>query len=396
MRFYHPTVRLGSSSYVQKLWPLSGAILYINSALLLYGRAATQLPTLALGPGYAFGPVSQVPCPSARPYSGSNSYFLLPLRRCTTLTSMKHSQNFWQLFLRGMGIGSADIVPGISGGTVALLTGVYEALLQALQAFDATALRLLGTGQFSVLWKHLHGAFLLPLVLGIGLSLATTVRLVIYLLTYYPIQTWSFFLGLSLVAAFTVYQKIKRWQLCTLLMSLGGLVVACSITRATPLHTPDTGWFIGLAGCIAVCAMLLPGISGSFVLVLLGKYVFMLHALQALQLRSLIPFVLGGGVGLLSFSRVIAWLLRRHHDNTLALLTGFMLGSLNRVWPWQQPLSVLAPSSFAVPKNLSPLQFQAIYHQDPLVPQALFWMSLGVLLVLALERRARRTKRPLA
>ena len=179
-----------------------------------------------------------------------------------------------------------------------------------------------------------------------------------------------------------------------MLISLGGLVLAYSITQATPLHTPHTSWFIGLAGCIAVCAMLLPGMSGSFVLVLLGKYMFMLHALQAFQLGILVAFVLGGVIGLLSFSRLIVWLLRFHHDNTLALLAGFMLGSLNSVWPWQQSWSALAHSSQTVPQNLSPLQFQATYHQDPLVPQALLWMSLGLLLVVMLEKQARRKKRP--
>ena len=293
-----------------------------------------------------------------------------------------------------MAIGSADIIPGVSGATIALITGIYEELLQAIQAFAAAAFRLLSTGQFKALWQHLHGAFLLPLVLGIGLSLATTVQLVTYLLAHYSIQTWSFFLGLILASSFTIYQKVKQWQLRTLLISLGGLVLAYSITQATPLHTPHTSWFIGLAGCIAVCAMLLPGMSGSFVLVLLGKYMFMLHALQAFQLGILVTFVLGGVIGLFSFSRLIAWLLRFHHDNTLALLAGFMLGSLNRVWPWQQSWSALAHSSLTVPQNLSPLQFQATYHQDPLVPQALLWMSLGLLLVVILERQTRRRKRP--
>ena len=306
---------------------------------------------------------------------------------------MKRPHHYWLLFLKGMGMGSADIIPGVSGGTIALITGIYEELLQAIQAFDAAAFRLLSTRQCKALWKHLHGAFLLPLLLGIGLSLATTVQLVTYLLAHYPIPTWSFFLGLILVSAFTVYQKIKHWQLRTLLISLGGLVLAYSISRATPLQTPNTSWFIGLAGAIAVCAMILPGISGSFVLVLLGKYAFMLHALQAFQWGILVTFALGGVMGLLSFSRLIAWLLRQHRDDTLALLAGFMLGSLNRVWPWQQSWSALTHNRLAVLQNLSPLQFQTTYHQDPMVPQALLWMSLGMLLVVSLEKQARRQKR---
>ena len=305
---------------------------------------------------------------------------------------MKHFQRFGLLFLKGMGIGSADIVPGVSGGTIALITGVYEALLQALQALDTTAWRLFCNGQFKALWQHVQGAFLLPLGLGIGLSLATTAQLATYVLAHHPIPTWSFFLGLILISALTVYQKIKQWRLRTVLISLGGLALAYSITQATPLHTPTSSWFLVLAGAMAVCAMLLPGISGSFVLLLLGKYAFMLQALQSWQWGAVVPFTLGGVLGLLSFSRLIAWLLRHYYDDALALLAGFMLGSLNKVWPWQQAWGGLAHSPMA--RNLSPLQFQATYHQDPLVPQALLWMSLGMLLVVALERQARRSKRP--
>lgn len=285
-----------------------------------------------------------------------------------------------------------DIIPGVSGGTMALIMGIYEELLQSIQTFNLAALRLLRTGQFRALWRHLNGAFLFPLLLGIGLSLTTTVHLVIYLLAYHPIQTWSFFLGLLLVSSLTIYQKINKWHLHTVIISLVGLLLAYSVTRMTPLHTPNTSLFITLAGTLAVCAMILPGISGSFVLVLLGKYAFMLHALQSLQLTTLIPFALGGMIGLVSFSRGIAWLLRRHYDNTLALLAGFMLGSLNKVWPWQQSWSVLADNTLAVPRNLTPLQFQALYQQDPLVPQTLLWMSLGMLVVVGLEKQARYRK----
>ncbi len=305
---------------------------------------------------------------------------------------MKHFYSYFLLFLKGLGIGSVDIVPGISGSTIALFVGVYEELLQAFQAFDVVALQLLSTGQFKALWKYLRGSFLLPLVLGIGLSMVTTVQFVIYFLTDYPIQTWSFFSGITLVTVSTIYQKIKRWHLRTVLISLGGLIVAYGITRATPLHTPHSSFFIGLSGCIAVCAMLLPGISGSFMLVLLGKYMFMLHALQTFQLSNLIPFALGGVIGLLSFSRLVAWLLRRYHDSTLALLAGFIIGSLSKTWPWKQLQENLAHESLLSPQNLSPAQFQATYHQDPLVLQALLWTCIGISLVVGLERIAREKK----
>jgi putative membrane protein len=307
---------------------------------------------------------------------------------------VKPIKHYLLLFLKGIGIGSADIIPGVSGGTIAFITGIYEELLEAIQAFDATAFRLFKKGQFKALWQHLHGAFLLPLLAGIGLSLATTVQLVMYLLVYYPIQTWSFFWGLLLASAFTVYQQIKQWHLHTLLVSLGGLALAYGTTQVTPLYTPDTGWFIGLAGAIAGCAMLLPGTSGSFMLLLLGKYAFMLHALKNFKLDILVAFSLGGVVGLLSFSRLVSWLLRQHHDNTLALLAGFMLGSLNQVWPWKQHYGFLAlsNSSLEATQNLCTRQLQAAYHQDPLVLQALLWMGLGILLVVGIARLARSKK----
>lgn len=301
---------------------------------------------------------------------------------------MKHF-DYLRLFFKGVVVGMIDIVPGISGGTVVLIMGIYEELLQAIQAFDMAALRLLITGQFKNLWKHLQGPFLLPLALGMGLSMMTTVQLITYLLNNHPIQTWSFFLGLILVAIFTVYKKIKQWHVRTVLISLGGVVVAYGITQATPLHIPyTTSWFIGLSGCIAVCAMLLPGISGSYMLVLLGKYVFMLHALQTFQLNILIPFALGGVVGLLSFSRLVAWLLHRYHDNTLALLAGFMLGSLSKVWPFQQLLNTSAYNSWIISSAQSP----ATYHQECVIFQTLFWTSLGVLTVVGLGRLAHQKK----
>jgi putative membrane protein len=298
------------------------------------------------------------------------------------------------LFVKGVGIGCADVVPGISGGTIAFITGIYEELLSAIQAFDITALRLFRRGQFKALWEHLHGSFLLPLLSGIGLSLITTAQIAVYLLAYYPIQTWSFLGGLLLASTFIIYQRIKQWRLQTLLISLGGIFFAYGITQATPLHTPNTSYGIGLAGAIAACAMMLPGISGSFVLLLLGKYTFMLNALKDFRLDTLVTFSLGGVVGLLSFSRLIAWLLRQHHDNTLAILAGFMLGSLNKVFPWEQLWNslFLGTGSHKAGQNFLLFQLQSVCCQNFLAIQALLWVSLGVLLMVGMERQAHSKK----
>ena len=298
---------------------------------------------------------------------------------------MTPTKRYLLLFLKGVGIGSVDIVPGVSGGTIALITGIYEELLGAIQSFDLAALRLLKQGKLGAFWQHVRGAFLLPLLLGIGFSLVTAVHLVTYLLHSYSIQTWSFFGGLIVLSSFTIYQRIGHWHLRRLLISLGGGLGAYALTQAPPVQMPSGSWFILLCGALAVCAMILPGISGSFVLLLLGKYAFMLNALKTFNVSVLATFCLGAVVGLLSFSRLISWLLRRYHDSTLALLAGFMLGSLNKVWPWKQALD---PLGMADSCNLSPAQFQIVGQQDPLLLQAFFWMAVGMVLVMVVERQA--------
>jgi len=304
---------------------------------------------------------------------------------------MRKVKDHLLLFLKGMSMGSADIIPGISGGTVALITGIYEELLDTIKSLDANALRLLMAGKWKALWQHIHGPFLVTLLLGIGTSLRTTVNLVHYLLTYCPIQTWSFFFGLILVSSLTVYQQAKKFTYLTLPISLVGAAIAYGITRANPIQTPDAIWFIFIAGAIALCAMILPGISGSYMLLIMGKYALMLDALKNLYWPLLSAFMLGGSVGLLSFSRFLTWLLRKYHDATIALLAGFMLGSIPKAWPWKhviKPLHSESLGGFLREENVSPAQFQAIYQQDPLLLQALLWMSLGCLLVIVLERLA--------
>ncbi len=295
---------------------------------------------------------------------------------------MRCFKRYGWVFLKGLLIGAADLMPGISGGTVALITGVYEELLDALQAWNGTALGLLRHGEVQTFWQHIRGGFLLPLALGIGLSLLTTVQLVSYLLAHHPIQSWAFFLGLLFISTLMVYQKILHWRWHTVVISVLGIFLSYGITSITPLNTPNTSFFLLLSGILCICAMLLPGISGSFVLVLLGKYGFMLHALKTLNLPALLPFAAGGVVGIFAFSRMLAGLLRWYHDPTLSLLAGFMLGALHKVWPWQHAWGG------ANNINLWPQQFQEVCQKDPLLAQALFWWSVGILVVLALERQA--------
>ncbi len=273
---------------------------------------------------------------------------------------MKRRQQFLLLFLKGIVMGSADLVPGISGGTVAFVTGVYDRLLAAIQAFDLTALRLLLAGRWRSLWQHVDGTFLLPLAAGIGTSLLTTARLVTYLLAQYPTQAWSFVVGLVLGTAVLVYRQISTKSVGTWGCSLGGAALVYAVALAAPTATPHTSGWTVLAGACATCAMLLPGISGSLVLVLLGKYAFVLQALHDLRWGTLVLFALGGVGGLLTCARLIAWLLRTFRNYAMALLAGFMIGSLPSVWPWQQ--------------------------------LAVAWILVGALVVGALERLAKHQK----
>ncbi|MCG8339669.1 MAG: DUF368 domain-containing protein [Cytophagales bacterium] len=306
---------------------------------------------------------------------------------------MRKSKDFLLLFLKGVGMGGADIIPGVSGGTIAFITGIYEELLNSIKAFDIAALKLLRSGNLKAFWQHINGTFLLILASGVGLSLLTLVKFISYLLSHHPIQLWSFFFGLILISSIFIYQEVKKIDYRILIASLLGAMAAYFITKTSPASTPEAAWFLFVSGAIAICAMLLPGISGSFILLILGKYEFIIDALKELKLNLLSIFALGCITGLLSFSRLIAWLLKKYHNLTLALLAGFMLGSLNKIWPWKSVLTYQLNSDGkqipVVEKNISPLQFQEVLGKDPLVLQALLWMGIGFLLVLIIEKLAR-------
>lgn len=239
------------------------------------------------------------------------------------------------LVLKGMGMGAADVVPGVSGGTIAFITGIYEELINSIKSIDLKALKLLFALQFSAFWKAVNGSFLVSVVLGIGISIFSLAKGLEYLLIHYPILVWSFFFGLIVASAIYVARSIKKWNPGTVISLLAGIVIAYFITVISPVEANTTYWFIFVSGSIAICAMILPGISGSFILVLLGMYQFILGAVGDLRLSVLLTFLLGAAVGIIAFSNVLSWLLRKYHDLTIALLAGFMVGSLNKVWPWK-------------------------------------------------------------
>ena len=282
-------------------------------------------------------------------------------------------------------MGAADVVPGVSGGTIAFIVGIYEELINSIKSINTENLRLLFRGQFSSFWEGINANFLLSIVLGIGISIFSLAKIITYLLVNQPILVWAFFFGLVLASTWFVAKEIKQWQVKTAVSFVIGAVLAYYITVATPAETPTHPLFIFLCGAIAICAMILPGISGSFILVLLGKYFYIMEAVKSFRITVMLPFMAGAVIGITTFSRVLSFALRRFHDATIALLSGFMLGSLNKVWPWKETLETYTDSHGVV----KPLVEQNIAPNTQVI-EAVGLMILGFTLVYALEKLSTR------
>ncbi len=259
------------------------------------------------------------------------------------------------LALKGAAMGAADVVPGVSGGTIALITGVYEELLESIRSVNFKTLKLFFTGKFKQFWNAVNGNFLISLVAGILISILSLAKLITVLLRDHPIYVWAFFFGLVVASTYFVAKRVGKWNVWKVLAFIVGAVIAYLITVATPAQTSESLPFIFLCGVIAICAMILPGISGSFILVLLGKYEYIMHALTTADFPVLLVFALGCVIGIVVFSHVLTYLLKKFYDFTIALLSGFMLGSLNKVWPWKElvpDMSVADPTLFE--RNIVP------------------------------------------
>lgn len=297
------------------------------------------------------------------------------------------------LALKGCAMGMADVVPGVSGGTIAFISGIYEELLDSIRSINATALKLLLKGRFAEFWRHINGNFLFSVLAGIAIAIFSLARLMTYLLTNHPIAIWSFFFGLIVASALLVAKQIGRWRVQTVAACLIGAAAAWWITVATPAETPDTRWFILLSGAIAICAMILPGISGAFILLLLGKYQFIMQAVGDLNIPVIVIFVVGAVAGIISFSHLLSWLLKHWHDVTVAVLMGFMVGSLNKVWPWKEVVETYTDSHGElqplVESNVTPGRFEALTQQDALLAEAVVLCVVGFLTIYGIELAAR-------
>ena len=297
------------------------------------------------------------------------------------------------LALKGCAMGMADVVPGVSGGTIAFISGIYEELLDSIRSVDATALKLLLKGRFAELWRHINGRFLLPVLAGIAVAIFSLARLMTYLLENHPIAIWSFFFGLIVASVILVARQVGRWNGQTVLSFAVGAAAAWWITVATPAETPETWWFILLSGAIAICAMILPGISGAFILLLLGKYKFIMQAVADLNIPVMAIFVVGAAAGIIAFSHLLSWLLKHRHDLTVALLMGFMVGSLNKVWPWKQVVETYVDSHGKVQPlvetNVMPGTFETLRGEPALLGEAVILCVAGFLTIYGIEVLAR-------
>ncbi|WP_010528855.1 DUF368 domain-containing protein [Thermophagus xiamenensis] len=244
------------------------------------------------------------------------------------------------LFLKGVAMGTANVIPGVSGGTVALITGVFVRLINAIKSFDATAIKLLGQGKFKTFAQHTDLVFLSTLFAGIITAIVSLAHLLEYLFANYPTYVWSYFFGLVLASVYFVGRTVNKWHSGAIISFIIGAGIAISISVLTPASENSSFFYLILCGIVAMCSMILPGLSGSFVLILMGNYqLVMIDAINHFDLNILLPVAIGAVVGLLLFSRFLSWLLKRFPDSAIALLSGFILGSLGILWPWKEEIT---------------------------------------------------------
>jgi putative membrane protein len=309
---------------------------------------------------------------------------------------LKKPADYILLYLKGIAMGAADVIPGVSGGTVAFISGIYDELLNSIKAIDADAIKLLFRLRIADFWKKINGNFLITLFAGIITSLLSLAKLMTHLLQTQPILIWSFFFGLILVSAPLVLREIKQWTAGAVVSFIIGVVVAYYITVVTPTESPNNLFFIFLSGALAICAMILPGISGAFILLLIGKYQYMITALIEFNIPIVLVFVTGCLVGIISFSRLLSWVLNKYHSIAVAVLAGFMIGSLNKVWPWREIKEYATNSKgeqiSVFDQSILPGHYFEVTGKDPLLLQAILMMALGVFIVILIERIATRLK----
>ncbi|MDD2986857.1 DUF368 domain-containing protein [Flavobacterium sp.] len=292
----------------------------------------------------------------------------------------KFFPDYFLITLKGLAMGAADVVPGVSGGTIAFISGIYQELIDTINKVDLSFFPSWKKNGFKIAWQQINGSFLVALLLGIAISILTFSKIITHLLATQPILVWSFFFGLVVASIFFIGKQISKFSIGVLAFFIVGTVISYYITIAEPVASPDSYFFLFLSGFIAIIAMILPGISGAFILLLLGSYAVVIGTINQFReglitlnptqlyhaLLKLGAFAIGAILGLKLFSKILHWMFDNHRNTTLALLTGFMLGSLNKVWPWKKIISTRIDShGVEVPfieKSILPMHFEGDSH----------------------------------
>lgn len=248
-------------------------------------------------------------------------------------------REFISLFFKGMAMGAANVIPGVSGGTIALITGIFERLINAIKSFNLSAIKLLFSGKLTGFIKHTDLYFLIAVFGGVAASIISVARLFDFLFEQYPVYIWSFFFGLILASVIFVGKTVSKWSFSVIVAFIIGALAAISVTLLSPANENESFFYLMICGVVAVCSMILPGLSGSFVLILLGNYqLVMIDAINQMRFDILLPVVLGSAIGLIGFSYILSWVFKRYRDQTISTLTGFILGSLGIIWPWKNAI----------------------------------------------------------
>jgi len=307
------------------------------------------------------------------------------------------TKDYSVITLKGIAMGAADVIPGVSGGTIAFITGIYEELINSIKSINLAALKLLFTGKLAEFWKAVNGTFLLSLFTGIAISIISLAKGLKYLLDHYPILVWSFFFGLIVASTIYVARTINKWKFGTVASGITGIITAYFITVITPAEANTTYWFIFLSGAIAICAMILPGISGSFILVLMGMYKFILEAVGNFEIAVILTFLSGAAIGIISFSNLLSWLLKKYHNITIAMLAGFMVGSLNKVWPWKEVVETFTDRHGEIKplieENILPATYEQITGNETFLVGAIALAVFGFAIIFIIENIANKLKK---
>ena len=306
----------------------------------------------------------------------------------------KQMKHYINLFFKGIAMGAANVIPGVSGGTIALITGIFEKLIDSIKAFDLTAIKLFFTGKWKEFAAKVNLDFLFAVFAGVAISILTIAKLFDYLFEHYPVYIWSFFFGLILASVYFVGKTIDKWNFRVVFSLLAGTAIAIAISVMSPASENANLYYLFICGIVAACSMILPGLSGSFVLILLGNYqLVMIDSVNSLNVGILLPVVVGAGFGLVAFSHVLSWIFKRYKDLTIAVLSGFILGSLGILWPWKNVIYAKDEMGNFLTKKSGDLIVEGY---DWLLPSelntpvilAISFMVIGIITIYLLEKIA--------